>query len=57
MQGLPTSTPTACGSLGDVKHGILGGSGSHHLSQLVYIIRHGNSPVEYVASYVEVNIT
>jgi hypothetical protein len=41
----------------DVKRGILGGSGSHHLSQLAYIIRHGNNPVEYDASYVEVNTT
>jgi hypothetical protein len=31
-QGLPTSTPVAYGSLGDVKHGSLSGSGSHHLS-------------------------
>jgi hypothetical protein len=32
MQGLPTTTPVAYGSLRDVKSGILGGSGSHHLS-------------------------
>jgi hypothetical protein len=32
MQGLPTSMPMACGSLGDVKRDILGGSGLHHLS-------------------------
>jgi hypothetical protein len=57
MRGLPSSMPTACGSLGDVKCGILGVSGSHHLSQLAYIIRHGNSLVEYDASYVEVNTT
>jgi hypothetical protein len=35
----------------------LDGSGSHHLSQLAYIIRHGNSPVEFDASYIEVNTT
>jgi hypothetical protein len=57
MRGLPTSMPTACGSLGDVKRGIPGGSGSHPLSQLAYIIRHGNNPIEYDASYVEVNTT
>jgi hypothetical protein len=57
MRGLPMSTLIACRSLGDVKHGILGGSGSHHLSQLAYIIRHGNSLVEFDASYVEVNTT
>jgi hypothetical protein len=49
--------PTACGSLGDVKRGIPGGSGSHPLSQLAYIIRHGNNPIEYDVSYVEVNTT
>jgi hypothetical protein len=31
MQGLPTFMPTTYGSLGVVKRGILGGSGSHHL--------------------------
>jgi hypothetical protein len=51
------SLPTASRSLGDVKRGILGGSGSLHLSQLAYIIRHSNSPIEYDASYVEVNTT
>jgi hypothetical protein len=30
--GMPTTTPAACGSLNDVKPGILSGSGSHHLS-------------------------
>jgi hypothetical protein len=53
MRGLPMSTPTACGSLGDVKHNILGGSGSHHLSKVAYIVRYCNSPVVYEASYAE----
>jgi hypothetical protein len=57
MWGLPTSMPTTYGSLEDVKRGILDGSDLHHLSQLAYIIRHGNSPVEYDVSYVEVNTT
>jgi hypothetical protein len=38
--GLPTSTPIAGGSLGDVRHVILGHSGMHHLPKVNYTIRY-----------------
>jgi hypothetical protein len=50
MWNLATTSTSAGRPFGDAEHGILSGSGSHHLSRVTHIIRYCNNPIVYDVS-------